>query len=451
MKVLLVRPQAPNVLSFINVLDTEPLELEYLHTVLAENGIEDYIYDGLVEKVNIRDTILREKPDVLAVTGFITQEKLMKDFCQKAKEYDKNIITVIGGIHAQINYDRFYDPHVDYILRSEDCYTLVELINAAQKGLFEKLQDINGLCYRQDMEWRVNDLTPYDINKLPIPDRSFFNKNKSHYRYLDMTPVSSIKTSFSCPFNCNYCYCTILGCGEYQARDLNLVIEELKTIECENVQFVDDDLLVNAGRIKELIRLIRENNIRKKYICYARADFVAKNPDLIMELAEIGFRYFLVGLEAVKDESLTSYNKLTSVEINRQCVENINKTKTADCIALMIAPIDATREYFKELYEWIISNGLKYVTVSIFTPVIGTPLYEEYKDRIISDDIRDWDFLHLVVEPENLTRKEFYAEYRKLFIKLYRLAKSTGIYDFMDLKFYRDLVVGYFERMIRGN
>lgn len=57
----------------------------------------------------------------------------MKDFCQKAKECDKNIITVIGGIHAQINYDRFYDPHVDYILRSEDCYTLVELINAAQK------------------------------------------------------------------------------------------------------------------------------------------------------------------------------------------------------------------------------------------------------------------------------------------------------------------------------
>lgn len=61
------------------------LELEYLHTVLAENGIEDYIYDGLVEKVNIRDTILREKPDVLAVTGFITQEKLYEGLLSKGK------------------------------------------------------------------------------------------------------------------------------------------------------------------------------------------------------------------------------------------------------------------------------------------------------------------------------------------------------------------------------
>jgi hypothetical protein len=32
MKVLLIRPQAPNKLSFINILDNEPLELEYLYT-----------------------------------------------------------------------------------------------------------------------------------------------------------------------------------------------------------------------------------------------------------------------------------------------------------------------------------------------------------------------------------------------------------------------------------
>ena len=57
MKVLLVRPPAPNKLSFTKVLDNEPLELEYLHTILKNNGHLEYIYDGLVEKDSIATTI----------------------------------------------------------------------------------------------------------------------------------------------------------------------------------------------------------------------------------------------------------------------------------------------------------------------------------------------------------------------------------------------------------
>lgn len=50
MKILLVRPGAPNVLSFTNILDSEPLELEYLHTGLKEAGYDDMIYDYICQK-----------------------------------------------------------------------------------------------------------------------------------------------------------------------------------------------------------------------------------------------------------------------------------------------------------------------------------------------------------------------------------------------------------------
>lgn len=447
MKVLLIRPPAPNALSFTKVLDNEPLELEYLHTALQGEGHEDYIYDGLVEDRSVREVIRNYEPQVVAITGYITQEILMKKYAKQAKEINPHITTIIGGVHAQLNYERFYDEAIDYITRSESMEVFIEIIKAVESLQGDK-SHINGLCYQEEGNFKVNELKPICIDSLPIPDRSHFYKYKSYYRYLDLTEVATVKTAFSCPYGCNFCYCTLLNGGKYVARDLSLVIEELKTLDCQNVQIVDDDFLVDKKRLWQFIELIKAHQIKKTYICYARADFVSKNPEIIKALADIGFKYFLVGLEAVSDEELTAYNKETSVDVNRRCVEVIHQT-SASCIGLMIAPIEATKAYFKNLYKWIVDNNLKYVTVSIFTPIPGTKLYEDYKDKITSKNIEDWDFLHLVLEPTHLTRAQFYKEFYKLFIKLYHIARRTGIYSFMDLKFYKKMLSDYLKRQIR--
>lgn len=443
MKVLLIRPQAPNKLSFINILDNEPLELEYLYTELQHRGIESYIYDGLIENTSVKDTISRENPDVVAVTGYITQQKLMIEYCRIAKENNSNTITIVGGVHVQRNFEAFYHDSIDYLLRSESVFAFGELITGAD------LAEINGLIYKQDGRFIQNELVPIDINSLPIPDRSFFNKHKSKYHYLHLQEVATIKTAFSCPYSCNFCYCTLLAGGKYRARDLSLVIEELKTIESQNIQIVDDDFLVDKTRLLEFIRLVRENKIEKTFICYSRADFVASNEDLVRELRSIGFMYFLVGLEAISNEELVAMNKQVNIDENRRCIE-VLRNANAHCIALMIAPLSADKEYFRKLYDFVKETKLLYVTVSMFTPIPGTPLYEEYKDRIVSDDIEDYDFLHLVLEPEKLTRQQFYKEYNKMILRLYNLAKKSGIYDFMDIEFYKNMLTGYLKRKMRG-
>jgi radical SAM superfamily enzyme YgiQ (UPF0313 family) len=206
--------------------------------------------------------------------------------------------------------------------------------------------------------------------------------------------------------------------------------------------------LFDIPRLWAFIEQVRVRGIHKRYLCYGRADFIAAHPDIIAALAEIGFVYFFVGLEAITDQELDSYNKHISVDVNARAVEVLNDAHTR-CFALMIAPIDATRQYFSDLYAWIVAHDLKYVTVSIFTPIPGTPLYDEYRDRIISTDIEDWDFLHLVVAPTNMTTREFYWEYYKLTYRLYRIAKKTGIYDFMDLEYYKNIVTDYFRQKAR--
>lgn len=448
MKVLLAKPAAPNKLSFTGILDNEPIELEYLHTALMENGYSDYIFEGMTEQLHFEKVLKRENPDIVAITGYITQENQMKEFALAAKKFNPHIKTIVGGVHAQLNFKSFYCPQIDYIARSESMDSFIELVRYIETGEGE-INKINGICYKNENSYEVNNLTPTDINTLPIPDRSHFYKNKNKYRYLDLTPLATVKTAISCPYNCNFCYCTLLGGGKYNVRDLEAVVDEIEGIDCDNIQIADDDFLVDKNRIIRFVEMIKERGIKKTYVCYTRADFAAKNPDIIKMLADIGFKYFLVGLEAISDSALTSLNKKTTDEINRKCVENINKTK-GSCIGMFIVGIDATKEEFTGITDWAESTGLKYMTASMFTPIPGTKLYEENKHLITSKRIEDWDFLHLVMKPTNMSKSRYYYYYYKMFLRFYKIAKDTGIYDFMDIKFYKKAIGNYLKRKIMG-
>lgn len=447
MKILLMRPPAPNILKHLQILNSEPLELEYLHTIAGQCGWEDNIYDGFNSKDSARQRIKTFQPDVVAITGYITQEKLMLKYAKIAKEINSEIIIIIGGVHAQLNYERLYNPHVDYVFRSEDMDAFGDLLNYFE-GSQPDLNSISGLCYRYNDTWQENKLLPFDINNLPIPDRTFFHQNKSWFRYLDLVEVASIKTAISCPHNCIFCYCTRLGGGRYSVRDLDRVMEELEGLDCETVLIVDDVFLHSEGRVWKFIEEVKRRNIRKKYLCYGRADYIAAHPEQIKALAEIGFVYFLVGLEAITDRELENYNKQISADVNIECVKAVHAAG-ARCFALMIAPIDATKQYFADLYRWVLDNEVKYVTVSVFTPIPGTPLYEEYKGKLITDDIEKWDFLHLVVEPTHMSKREFYLEYYKLTYRLFKLAKKTANYDFMDLEYFKNVMLEYFRQKAR--
>ena len=48
-----------------------------------------------------------------------------------------------------------------------------------------------------------------------------------------------------------------------------------------------------------------------------------------------------------------------------------------------------------------------------------------------------------------MTKREFYLEYYKLTNRLFKLAKKMGIYDFMDLEYYTNVILEYFRQMIR--
>ena len=98
-------------------------------------------------------------------------------------------------------------------------------------------------------------------------------------------------------------------------------------------------------------------------------------------------------------------------------LKECNKT----CIALFMVDIDADKEYFSKLSNFIEKHNLCLSTIAIQTPMPGTEQYEKYKDRIITNDYSKWDFVHLTMNPGKMSRLEFYKEFYNIYLKLAKL------------------------------
>lgn len=427
-KYLLVHPEISRTkYNFKGVIENECLDLEHISAVLKADGNEVCLWDGQVEDISLKAVLKKYNPDVVYVTGRCRQENFMLEYCRNAKEYSADIITIIGGMHAQMCYDRLYRDYVDFIFTSYDVFLIQPVLDG--DGLYS---DVEGLCYRDESgEWKHNHAKSFDINRLPKPDRTYFYEHPDNYRYLAMEHAAWVRTAYSCPYRCKFCHRNRMNASTYSARNIADVVDEIREIPGENIYIVDDDFLFDRDRLLEFIRLIREYDIHKKYICYGRADFISANEDIMQELKDIGFYYILVGLEAFDEAYLINYGKRADSDQNKRTIEICNSLDLR-IMGMFILDLDFTPKDFKKLYKYVKDNHIRNVAVSIYTPEMGMETYDAYKDRIITDNPSHFDYLHLVAKPEKISVRRYYFCYYKLLIKLFLRAKREGVYDFID-------------------
>lgn len=443
---LLIHPEISRTkYNFKGVIENECLELEYISAYLKQNNQNVYIYDGQVESISVKNAIEKYNPHVVYVCGRTRQENFMLEYCKDAKNYNKNIVTIIGGLHAQLCYERMYKEQVDFIVTSYDISHILTLsqYHTGIEDFDETAENIEGLCYRKNGIWKHNEAKPHDINLLPRPDRSYFIEHPDNYRYLELKHAVWLRTAYSCPYRCNFCHRNRMNCGTYSARNIIDVVDEIEKLEDENIYIVDDDFLVNEDRLWTFVNELERRNIKKNYICYGRADFISSHEELMGALKEVGLYYVLVGLEAIDDSYMTSYDKLCDMNQNIKSIQICNKLGL-HLMGMFIIDLNFEKKDFKNMYKFAKKYDLKHVALSIYTPEMGLESFDEYKDRMITDNPSHFDYLHLVAKPENLSVRKFYFEYYKLLILFFLKAKREGIYDFID---YGDYIKSFIKNM----
>ncbi len=186
---------------------------------------------------------------------------------------------------------------------------------------------------------------------------------------------------------------------------------------------------MNPARLEEFITKIKESGIKKRFLSYARIDFILENEDIIRKLSEIGFTGFLIGVESHRIKDLKEYGKSFTPDDAIKASE-ILKKYDLDFFASIIVKPDMTRTDFSDLKRFLKKARFDFVNIQPYIPFRKTPQYETMKDRIFVDekDYVKWDFSHQVVRPDHMTPSQFYIQILLTYLDFYWTGTSRPIH-----------------------
>jgi radical SAM superfamily enzyme YgiQ (UPF0313 family) len=218
----------------------------------------------------------------------------------------------------------------------------------------------------------------------------------------------------------------MLNNNHYIKADYNKVLNEIEKINADFFWIVDDILFNNRHDALSFIEIIENRKLNVKIIGYLRADFILKERDLLKRLRNAGLADVIVGFEAISNDELKGYSKTTNALDYPKVISLLNENNI-DLTALFMVKPDYGFHDFRSLWEFIKSNSIDLYTISILTPIKGTGDYELLKDKLVTDDPRKFDFMHLVQKPK-LPKWIFYTLFYSLHI---RLLKSKRVWKYI--------------------
>lgn len=411
MKILLVQPAKPRkALGGEDFSIFEPLALEYLAAGVAADH-EVRLLDMRLDP-DLDAVLAGYQPEVVGLTAYTVHVNTVKRLFQQIKSHHPEIVTVVGGHHATVMPEDFYTPFIDVIIAGEGVFPFREAVTRLEKGL--GLSEIpgavpldNGAVLIQRGE------EAFDLDALPLPRRDLTQAYRKSYFSEWMRPLASLRTSKGCHFRCQFCALWKLTGGRYLTRKPERIVEELGTIREPYVFFADDESLLDTPRMAALADLIYRAGIKKRYFLYGRSDTIARHPELLEQWKNIGLERVFVGLEFMRDADLKLIRKGSTVENNEKALKILKGLGLDIWPMFMIRP-EFDRQDFADLRQRCLDLDLSFIGFSVLTPLPGTDLYHEVKDRLITADYDYFDFFHTLL-PTKLPLKDFYRELTNLF------------------------------------
>lgn len=416
MKILFVRPPVPkHTIGLKHIMICEPLEL--LYVAAAIEGHELNVFDFLVED-GFEERFKTFDPDVMVSSAYKAGTNEVLKLFRKAKGWKESCITIAGGVHATLIPEDYAYECTDIIGIGDGTMLLPEIIEALDTG--QPLKEISGLAIpigeKQVLKTADRKYMPKP-DSLPLPRRDLVQHLLPKYYYLMHQPVATMKTTWGCWYKCNFCFTWKITSGVPYSRSPESIVKELESIECEDVYIVDDIFLINKSRLRKLADLIKAKNIKKKYLIYARADFIAENEEIVKEWAELGLTAVFIGLDGTTDEELEGMNKQAVASDNSKAVQMLKKYQI-DTYGSLIPGANYEKKDWDRLWKFIKDEGLYYVNISPDTPLPGSDTWHEgSKTLTVPEDAHGlFDLSHMVKETK-MPIKAYYRELLKLYGK----------------------------------
>ena len=425
MKVLLINPPWENkpksLWSGISGV-LPPLGLGYLASMLLKAGIE----------VEIRDMNARhELPE--ALYGFLKGKKYewigitattnLVPAAQKlvriARAQNPEARIVLGGVHPTLLPDEVMAwPEVDYVIRGEGEYSIVELVSGNPP------ESIKGLSWRKGGQIVHNPDREMiaDLDQLPFPAWHLLPITKyipalGGYRKL---PAVSLITSRGCSGSCTYCN-NFFG-QRVRKRSAENVVAELeflvRQMGIREIYFYDDSFTEFPSKVIDLCKKMKAAELNLSWSCFARVNIV--NEDLLRAMKEAGCHHVSYGIESGSPELLECIDKRVNLEKVRESVALTKKIGIDILLGFMLGLPGETKESMEQSLRFGLELNPDMIIFDITTPFPGTKLFDwaDSHGYLKTKKWDEYDLYTMVMNLPTVTEQEvqdFYSRAYRVF------------------------------------
>jgi radical SAM superfamily enzyme YgiQ (UPF0313 family) len=347
---------------------------------------------------HIAQALEKERIDVIALSFLSTTTyPAAKNTAKRLKLKAPRIPIIVGGAFATMNSDYILRdcPYIDCVGVGEGEEVLPDYLNH-----LDNPGSVAGLVWRNGEEIVRNASRPIlqDLDQFPYPDRTGLPIDYIESLPLDVPAVLSLdkfctmQTSRGCPYSCIYCDIPSLSKGQWRCRSSEHVLGEMQLLNdmgYRSVYLTDDHFLLNRKRINEICNGIIERKLEFRWGCEGRVDSLAVDQLPIMSKANCNFLAF--GVEAGTQKVLNRLKKNQTLEQVEHAVSEAKRHGMARVHGFFIIGTPGeTKEEIMESFRFAARLNLDTFGFNRLCAYRGTPLWQEYVDRRIIDDERDW-------------------------------------------------------------
>ena len=345
-------------------------------TVVHEAGHFVQVYNEEIgNKVYPQEIALNY--DVVGIsskTSAITRaEEIAQQIKIAAKQFNRNIIMVLGGEHASMSNGNRISSDFDYVLPGESELAFLDILE------FIKLE-------RQGMQKTFNIIPPKGFYQCEtfnnIPDISLVvgYEDVIHgwlFRHLPLIwsikhkrlPTICFQGTRGCPYNCSFCPTpTYLQGRKYRRRDNESAIKYLKEhiskSGIKRVMFEDPTSAIPFDEESyRFFQSIANSSIEMKATVLVRPD-LCQDEKLLEVMKAAGVSNLSIGIESLNDKTLKDFKKKTSLNILERSIE-VFHNKGFSVTGLFIAGYDIEdMGAFTANKKFIIDTGIEKWRVS---------------------------------------------------------------------------------------
>jgi radical SAM superfamily enzyme YgiQ (UPF0313 family) len=292
--------------------------------------------------------------DIVGISGIIPNFGKVREMCRRIRRLSPKSKIVVGGHVAAIpGIDKLIDA--DCVVRGEGIAWMRRYLGEDPDAPIRHPEILSGFGMH--------------VLGMRVPDNT-------------RDTAATIIPSVGCPMGCNFCTTSSFFGGKgksvhfYQTGDeLFHVMEQMaRSMNVTSFFMMDENFLLNRPRAMQLLERMKQAGKSWSLYVFSSANAIAKYS--MEELIQLGISWIWLGLESPK----SSYAKLRNTD-TQELATRLRQNGIKLLGSTIVGLEHHTPQNIEKEIEYAVGHGTDFHQFMLYTPVPGTPLFQQMQDE----------------------------------------------------------------------